>query len=251
VKFCFAATHSRPHLKQELYAAEFVLESFFYVKEHQLDYLKSRKLFLLDSGAFSFINTGKRVNWMEFADKYADFVKTHQIKHYFELDIDQIIGVAETRKLRDRLESKVGWQSIPVWHTIRGMDEWTVLCKNYQYISTSLSGFTNTSKWFRSHKHEPLHAMLDISQEYGCKVHGLGFTNIPKLHTHKRLYSVDSTSWLMGGRNGILNIFQQDLGLMKVIAPPKGKRAINYKIIDSHNFKEWLKFQKYAEARLL
>ena len=248
MKFCFAATHSRPHLKKELLQAKFVLESFFYIKEHQLEYLKSRELFLLDSGAFSFINTGKRVNWIDFADKYADFVRTHRIKHYFELDIDQIIGVKETLKLRERLESRVGWQSIPVWHTIRGMDEWSVLARDYDYISTSLSGFTNTSKWFRSHKHEPLHAMLDITQKNNCKVHGLGFTSIPLLHKHSRLYSVDSTSWLMGGRNGIFNRFLD--GQMIAVSPPEGKRAVNYKIIDSHNFTQWMKFQNYAESRL-
>lgn len=248
MKFCFAATHSRPHLKEELLQSKFVLESFFYIKEKQMEYLNSRELFLLDSGAFSFINTGKRANWIEFCDKYADFVKSHSVKNYFELDIDQIIGVNETRKIRDRLESRVGWQSIPVWHTIRGMAEWTVLCKEYSYISTSLSGFTHTSKWFRKHKHEPLHGMLDISNSHNTKVHGLGFTAIPMLHRHSRLYSVDSTSWLMGGRNGIFNRFT-GTGIDST-SPPKGKRAVDYKIIDSHNFKEWLKFQKYAEVRL-
>jgi len=251
MKFCFAGVGTRQNLIDLFYTTDYLLESFFYIKEWQMDFLKTRKLFLLDSGAFSFINTGKRTDWHHFADKYGQFVKDHNIKNYFELDIDQIIGVGPTRKLRDRLEKRVGWQSIPVWHTVRGTGEWENLCKEYDYVSTSLSGFTDTSRWFRKNKHAPLKYFLDISQRHNTKVHGLGFTAIPKLHEHSRLYSVDSTSWLMGTRAGFLAVFRN--GRMERIAKGDGQRlAIDKReAIDRNNFNEWLKFQKYAEAKLV
>ncbi len=231
-----------------LMESPYVLESFFYIQDWQMEYLKSRDLFLLDSGAFSFINTGKVVDWDMFLDRYVAFIKLHNIKYYFELDIDQIIGVKETRKLRDRLEDQVGWKSIPVWHTIRGLDEWEVLCKNYDYVCTSLSGFTDTSRWFRKNKHKPLHAFLDIAQKHNAKVHGLGFTAIPKLKIHNRLYSIDSTSWLMGARKGQFNLFVN--GEIKNTTVPSDKRVESLEKIDRHNFAEWRKFQKYAEKYL-
>ena len=251
MKVCLAGTYSRekhPEIVEAFWRSPFILESFFYIKKWQTELLQSRELFLLDSGAFSFINTGKRVDWEAFVDRYAGFVREHQVKHYFELDIDQIIGVNPTRRLREKLESKVGWQSIPVWHNIRGRQQLVQMCKDYEYASTSLSGFTNTSRWFRKHKYRPLTEMLRIAKEHGCKIHGLGFTNTPMLHKFSSLYSVDSTSWLSGSRFGNRHLFQG--GLIKQQPPKQNKKGKGLAICDLHNVQQWLKFQAYAEVEL-
>ena len=49
-------------------------------------------------------------------------------------DIESVIGLEETEKLRKRLEKRVGWKSIPVWHMNRGYDKWIEICKEYDYV---------------------------------------------------------------------------------------------------------------------
>ena len=62
--------------------------------------LKEFKGFLLDSGAFTFMTSlkGKSINWNEYVINYGNFVKQHDIKHFFELDIDPIVGLKDTPK---------------------------------------------------------------------------------------------------------------------------------------------------------
>lgn len=95
---------------------------------------KSRN-FILDSGVFTMINSGKRFDIDKYVDEYAEFIREHKIKQYVEMDVDQIYGVEKTRKLRERIENKVGWQSIPVWHTICGKESFEQDCRDYNYIA--------------------------------------------------------------------------------------------------------------------
>ena len=44
---------------------------------------------------------------------YADFVRENKIKNYVEMDIESVIGLEETEKLRARLEKRVGWKAFP------------------------------------------------------------------------------------------------------------------------------------------
>jgi hypothetical protein len=59
--------------------------------------------------------------------------------------------------------------------------------------------------------------------------------------------SVDSTAWLYGNRGGFIFIFDGKT-LQKRKCPP-GKR-LKSRAAAIHNFNEWVKFQKYAEAFL-
>ena len=106
----------------------FALESFYSLQEWQKPLLNRFASFLLDSGAFTFMQAAAKhgdVDWLSYADRYADFVREYGIKQYFELDIDSLKGLKYAEMLRNRIETRVGWQSIPVWHTERGKDfEW-------------------------------------------------------------------------------------------------------------------------------
>lgn len=54
----------------------FMLESFYSVKEWQIPYLTQAEGFLLDSGAFTFMQAGKTgINFDDYIEKYARFVK--------------------------------------------------------------------------------------------------------------------------------------------------------------------------------
>ena len=82
-----------------------MLQSYYYLRTKKAVHIPDR--FLLDSGAFTFIvgDKSKQVNWDEYVDQYAAFVKKHNVRRYFELDIDVIVGYDRVKQLRARLES--------------------------------------------------------------------------------------------------------------------------------------------------
>ena len=108
---------------------------FFSIKEWQLDYLLDAKDFLLDSGAFSFMNGRSRVNFEEYIKKYAEFINHYHIKNFFELDIEDIVGWDEYVRLNDILCKKTWTKPIPVFHKNRGKEWFLNALEEYTYIA--------------------------------------------------------------------------------------------------------------------
>lgn len=223
----------------------YVLESFYYIKNAEKWYNGIKpfyKDFLLDSGAFTFMSNSKNtVNWSNYVEQYAEFIKANKITQYFELDIDNIVGLSMVEKYRKRLEQVTGVQSIPVWHKKRGLDYWKGMVKDYRYVS--IGGIVTGE--IKKEQYDIFIPLLNIANENNCKVHGLGFTRLNDLKRY-RFYSVDSTSWLYGNIGGGLYIFTgRDL---KKIKP------VNMKLKNRegamHNFMQWLKYTQYAETNL-
>lgn len=86
------------NIEKELKRA-FVLQSFYYMTDNNYFAKNHSKCanFLLDSGIFSLVYGAKKVEvndkfFKNYCDKYADFIKAHNIQHYFELDLDALIG---------------------------------------------------------------------------------------------------------------------------------------------------------------
>lgn len=216
-----------------------LLESFFYISEWQIPLIHKVKSFMLDSGAFSFMMQPKiKVNWNEYVEKYADFITTHNVDYFFELDIDSIIGYENTVKLRNKLESLTGRQCIPVWHKSRGRDNFTAMCKEYNYVSI---GGIVSGEIVRS-EYKFFNSFCNIAHDNGAKIHGLGFTNTNL--ADYRFDSVDSTAWLYGNRGGFLYLF--DGKIIKKIQKPPGTR-LKSKEVAIHNFWEWVKYGEYLE----
>nr|HIL74267.1 hypothetical protein [Rhodospirillales bacterium] len=209
--------------------------------------LYKKNHFLLDSGAFSFFG-GKEVDWDEYVTRYIEFINKHDIDLFFELDIDKIIGIEDTERLRHRIESGTGKQTIPVWRPSRGIDYWRAMIESYSYVAISASGKYD-SAWTRRSESVPiLRKMLLEAKENNCKVHGLGFTRI-KLLPILPFHSVDSTSWLSGQQYCTFYRFKN--GHMKSIPKKdKSKRGINPNGRSRYNFNEWVKFQQYADEYL-
>jgi hypothetical protein len=117
----------------------YILESFFYIRNQHEWIMKMKpyfKDFLLDSGAFTFMQNNKNVvNWEEYTIEYANFIRKHDIKLFFELDIDPIVGLKEVERLRGILENLTGKKCIPVWHKKRGLEYWKQMCKEYDYVA--------------------------------------------------------------------------------------------------------------------
>lgn len=230
----------------------FVLGSFYYLKKlkiQELDkymqYIKQKsKDFILDSGAFTFLNKGKIENLEDYVNEYIDFINKYDIKNFIELDIDSIVGYEKVLEIRKLIEEKTGKKCIPAFHLSRGIEEYKKLTKEYDYIA--IGGIvTKEIKAKDCNKIFP--KLLRIAQKNNCKVHGLGFTvsNVQKYN----FYSVDSTSWLSGNKYGRMSIFKNTK--LRTIIMSKDKKinikGNNYEKVLSLSLKEWVKYQKYLE----
>jgi hypothetical protein len=223
---------------EEARKALFVLESFQTINRWVVESIPYWKSFILDSGAFTYMsNTSKggSVNWEDYVSRYADFIKNHKIKHYIELDIDSIVGLKEVERLRNILENKVGYPSIPVWHKSRGKDEFIRMCRDYKYVA--IGGIVTKEFTRKDHKYFPW--FIDKAHEMGAEIHGLGYTS-----SNLRKYqfdSVDSTSWLSGGKYGSLCVLKNKK--IKYVTV-KGKKISRDQDANVHNLRTWIMYQK-------
>ena len=231
------------------FGSPFVLQTFYDIRkqDHQKNILviNKPKTFFLDSGAFTFMNSGKVVDWLSYADQYADFINKYDIKYFFELDLDTIIGIPETQELTRRLEQNTKKQCIPVFHACRGLARWREMCRQYPYVAIGASGLTTECKWVKNDK--LLCQMISIAHSYGCKVHGLGYTRLTNINdTIVPFDSVDSSSCLSGGRFATIYKFT---GKRLISQSIKG-RAKGYKKLNRHNIQEWIKMQYYKSEEI-
>lgn len=221
----------------------YILESFYYIDvdtERLLPYFGD---FLLDSGAFTFMQGKGVVDWVEYVERYADFINRNKIDKFFELDIDIVIGYDGVLKLRERLERLTNKQSIPVWHKSRGVDDFLSMCDAYPYVA--LGGIVSGEFKADEYRHFP--HLIKEAHKRKAKIHGLGFTALswlPKCHFD----SVDSTAWTTGNRFGF--IYRFDGKTMKKTNAPKGHRLADSKKVALINYIEWIKFQRYGETHL-
>ena len=225
--------------KQRIY----VLESFYYVKEFMIPYIEKYWDLLLDSGAFTFMeNVKKHVDWDDYILRYADFINQYNIRHFFELDIDVVVGIKEVERLREKLETLTSKKCIPVFHKSRGKDYWAKMIKEYDYVA--IGGIV--TKEIKKKEQYIFEWFLDTAKKENCKVHGLGYTNLTGLKKY-HFYSVDSSSWISGNKFGHVHKFDGET--IRKTDKTKTQRIKN-KETATNNFREWVKFQKYAEEHL-
>lgn len=213
-------------------------------KKYYTTLIPNFKDFMLDSGAFSFMNSKNvSLNWDKYIEEYAAFIKENHVLKFFELDIDVIAGYSKVKEYRARLERMSGYPSIPVWHRSRGYDEFLRLCEEYSYIAVGGIAI----KHIRREEYKYFSRLIREAHKRNCKIHALGFTNPSELRKY-HFDSVDSSSWTTGGRYGNVYMFRD--GDLQVFSRKGSMRVSDYRQADSFNFGEWVKFQKYAEVHL-
>lgn len=199
-------------------------------------------MFLLDSGAFTFMNSDKKEDIKAYLDSYIDFINEYDIKYFFELDLYTIIGIEETYKMTKYLEAKTNKKSIPVFHKCLGLKRWREMCKNYDYVAIGASGLTQECKWVKNDK--ILNQMIDIAHSYGAKIHGLGYTRLKNLNNPTvKFDTVDSSSVCSGGRFGT-SYYLKNGCLYSRKQKKAGQRIKDLKVLDYHNMEIWCTFQK-------
>lgn len=203
---------------------------------------KECKMFLLDSGAFTFMHSNAKADIKKYLDEYIDFINKYDIKHFFELDLYTVIGIEQTYKMTKYLEKRTGKKSIPVFHKCLGMDRYRKMCQEYDYVAIGASGMTQECKWVNNAK--ILNKMVSIAHEHGCKVHGLGYTRLSNLNNTKIPFdTVDSSSCDSGSRFGVL-FFIKHGEICKKSIKKEGLRLTTLKELSEHNFNVWIEFQK-------
>lgn len=227
----------------------YVLESFFYADADTEMLIPYFGDFLLDSGAFTFMQgKGGAPDWDDYVERYAAFINRNKVKKYFELDIDSVVGYDRVKQIRAKLESLTGVQPIPVWHKNRGKDEYIGQCKDYPYVAIGgLVGDGGQGGEYARNLWRFFPWFINTAHENGAKIHALGFTSLDGI----RLYhfdSVDSTAWTTGNRFGYVYYF--DGKTMRKKDAPKGHRISDSRAAALNNFTEWVKFQKYADKYL-
>lgn len=230
----------------------FILGSFFYLKKLKCDILteymtyvqKEAKDFILDSGAFSMLNSSKG-DFLNILDKYIDdyiaFINKYDIKYFIELDIDKLIGYEKVKEIRSKLEKETNKKCIPVWHMSRGIEEFKKLCQEYSYIALGGIAVKDIKRKDYDRLFPPL---LKIAKQYNCNVHGLGFTG-SKINKFD-FYSVDSSSWTGVHRFGQIQKYDHITNSMKNIKRDKRRIKVDEKIryqLTLLTIKEWKKLQ--------
>lgn len=249
VKIFLAASKSRTAEFILPFKIPFILESFYYIADWQMDYVKSPdcKMFLLDSGAFTFMNNAKNdLNFERYLYDYIEFINKHDVRYFFELDIDSVVGLSKVEEYREILERETGKKCIPVWHKSRGKQYFLDMVREYDYVA--IGGIVTKEIKPKEHRYFPW--FINEAHKHGAKIHGLGFTNLKLLHKY-RFDSVDSTSWLMGARSGTVYRFDGQQ-LRVVVNTDKMRRTYqrNFRIkhwsdVDHHNLGEWVKYVWY------
>ena len=224
----------------------YVLETYHAIrKKKDLDWIEPDK-FILDSGAYTYMrgNGGdqSKTNWEKYIEEYAEFILTNKVKHFFELDIDKIVGYPRVKELTKRLNDLTGMRCLPVWHKSRGMNAWHEMIEENEYISLSASGNNGSSEWTRTPDGEKvLYKLNEMARKKNVRVHALGYTRLEQL---KKIpfYSCDSTSWTFGVRSGGVHQFID--GKITRIEKPVGTKC-NVPKVSVHSYNEWKKLQKY------
>lgn len=223
-----------------------ILESYYYLRtfEYYMEVCKKCGSFLLDSGAFTFMQKAHgEVDWDAYIEEYAAFINKWGVDLFFELDIDSLVGIERVEQLREKLTSLTGKKPIPVWHKSRGKQYFIDMCKNFDYVAI---GGIVTLEIPRAKYESAFPWFIKTAHENGAKIHGLGYTSVPKFKKY-RFDSVDSTTWLSGNMSGKIFKFNALNGTMVEIFAPEGMK-LDSRPAALNNFVEWLKLCKYAKT---
>lgn len=248
MRLYLAACDNRPELMEE-FRPPYILASFEALKnkkrrETVLSLIKNDwcKDVMIDSGAFSFSPTGygganTSVEWERYVDAYSDFILASGVEHFFEMDVDYILGLEKVEELRRRIERRTGKQTIPVWHMNRGWKYFERMCDEYKYVS--IGGVAKNPNGPKITKTFPY--FIECAHKKGCQIHGLGYTDVKNFKVNP-FDSVDSSSWSTGSRYSVsYEMKGHALTSHKNIYP--GKR-IDGKSLDRHNLEIWVKYAR-------
>lgn len=222
----------------------FWLSSYYYARKNKfvLERLPNFNIenFLLDSGAFTFMSKGLNEDIDKYTSEYIEFINKYNIKYFFEMDIDKVLGYDKVKELRKTIEEGTGKKCIPVWHKERGIEEFKKHCKEYDYIAIG-GGFSVLRK-------DMAIKLIKYANNKGIKTHLLGYNRQDMLDFN--CFSCDATSWNGGMYGGLWNWSQDKM------RPVKTNRSLNKRVSSKkqrelylHNLKVWEHYQQILKYK--
>lgn len=208
----------------------------FAYKDQAEDYfnLCNEKVFM-DSGAFTAFTKGKIID----INSYIDFINKHKDKIEVYCVLDVIKDPKGTMENQIYMESK-GLKPLPVFHVGADFKELLNLIKRYDYIA--LGGLVPYSM------NKPfLESYLDTvfyHVQNKVKLHGFGL-NAEWAWKKYPFYSVDSSSWLSGGRFAQLSINGKKHTKKSKSTMGMKLHTESYKVIDELSIIEYQKKVQY------
>lgn len=190
-----------------------VLTTYYYFRKQKPDTLAKRfeetpdvRVFI-DSGAYTFKEKGENLTiakWEEYLEEYVQWARDNKdfIFAIANLDIEGIVGDDQVQKWNRKYFEPLEKEGIPVcyiWHPSSGDRLWTQYCKKYNYVGAS-------SEIVNDFSESKLRKLLTVAKKHNTVVHGMAFTKTQLLVKHP-MYTVDSTTWIVGQQYGELNWF--------------------------------------------
>jgi len=181
-----------------------LLDSFWTLKADALqaalsDHWTDQLDRVMDSGAHTFQQPQKLITRTaidQMVNAYLEYAlqARSRFRWFAELDVEATYGMTWVDGIATRmLES--GLPTCRVWHRNRGMEAWKAHCKASEYVGLSLID--------KGDNFDHLIALCKYAYQQGCKVHAFAATDFRRL-LKLPVYSVDSTSWMLLGRYGIV-----------------------------------------------
>lgn len=233
---------NRPSLV--IYKPHYVLESFINLirdsktVQETMKWYKSADMFLLDSGAYTFMNRkNNKIEFSEYINKYINFINKYDIEYFFEMDIDNVVGYDKVLEYRKIIEDGTNKKCIPVWHKSRGLDEFYKMCIDYEYVA--IGGIA--SREIKIEKDiELIKELCDIAHMFGCKIHGLGMLKLDLINHECPFDSVDGSSW--DGHSGGYMYRLKKENNNTIIYKQNDNKKNHWRDILQNNFKIWTEF---------
>lgn len=189
---------------------------------------------MIDSGAHSF-QFGIKTDFAEYTKRYAEFIKRFDrpnVVGYFEMDIENVIGMEKVLELRKYLECASD-KIIPVWHKGRGIDDFLKMCEDYAGKVIAIGGFRGTDI-----RDDQYLLFIKHAKKYNCKVHCLGMTRTAVLDKVPFDYT-DSASWHLSSIHG--RPYTKD----KTKKFARAKNMAEWSEQDYFNYLEGIKLQEH------
>lgn len=189
------------------------LMSFHYVQDVDMKkkYAGKDLKFFIDSGAHTYQNDAKYLEysveqWEAHLVKYLNWAKENKdyISAIVNFDFENLVGgevvKSWNQKFFEPFMLETGIPVCFVWHQNSAVP-WDYYCKRYPYV-----GFSSVNTEGKNIEFKEYVAKIKVAQKHGSVVHGFGMTRtslLPKLP----FYTVDSTSWKVGLRYGLLSVW--------------------------------------------
>ena len=178
----------------------------------------------IDSGAHSFfaclrLSASNRYTSMKMPDPkeyfktYLDWLLSHERRwdYFVELDLQEIVGLSQVKEWRREYErAGIAKRAIWVYHNC---DPWS----EFEYIANeSPSRYIGTEGVRRGRPLLPFAKMIRYAYDHSCRIHGFAMIKNRYLNSFP-FYSIDSSSWAITSRFGVLPRFNEQRGLVQYI----------------------------------